>query len=264
MRTQAIFLMGLLFSSSIVRAQTPNSAGNGDATVTAVDSRIFAGARAGDDYEGKRLAFPVNIEATLLYDKTKSICLPPRTRLRGMSQLTAAGVLVRLRDEPSAKDPDYWCRGKLIKQADLVAVYPETLIVSKVDVDAVPANISGLSYGVLVVPFKYHIRGSKEFKGSGSVGPYAGYKTESGNWAASVEFVGFLGLTNVAVERNIDGKPITDNVSGISYGGGMIGRITDKFQVGLLLGADRVGKSVNYVDNGKLWIAVSVGYAFSN
>lgn len=129
---------------------------------------------------------------------------------------------------------------------------------------AYPINRSGHSYGALMVPFKYHVTGSRRFQGSGSVGPYAGYKMESGKWGASLELVGFLGLSSVQVDRVQDGKPIKEDLSAFSYGVGAIGRIRENFQVGVVLGADRVSKESMYPDNGKAWIAVTIGYAFSN
>lgn len=283
MHAHTCVLFALLSTCASVYAQTPTAADPPAADTKkdapAVDPRIHTGARAGDDYEGKRLSFPVAIKAKLQFDKNQTICLPARTKLRGMSQLTKDGLLVRMREEevlfkekkPKEKPdgppellPDYMCQGQTAKRSDLRDAFHEPLVIDEDDVNSIPANISGLTYGVLVVPFKYHLTGSKEFKGSGSIGPYAGYKQESGSWGASLEYVGFLGLTSIAVERNVDGVQTTDNLSGVSFGGGVIGRIRDDFQVGLILGADRVGKSARYADNGKLWLAVSIGYAFSN
>ncbi|MEJ7806918.1 MAG: hypothetical protein WKG03_13480 [Telluria sp.] len=280
-RTHVLFAL-LLTSGSVfsqTSATTDAAAADSKKNTPAVDKRIHTGVRAAEDFEGKRLSFPVAMTAKLQYDRTKTICLPAQTKLRGMSRLTKDGLLVRIREEkaiykdkkdqsiangPQELLPDYMCQGTMVKRSELRDVYREPLVIDEVDVDAIPANISGLTYGVLVVPFKYHLTGTKEFKGSGSIGPYAGYKQESGNWGASLEYVGFLGLTSIAVERNIDGIRTTDNLSGVSFGGGVIGRIRDDFQVGLIIGADRVGKSARYADNGKLWLAVSIGYAFSN
>lgn len=114
------------------------------------------------------------------------------------------------------------------------------------------------------MPFKYHLSGSKDFKGAGTVGPYVGYKTQSSNWAAGVELIGFAGLSSVQSERTEDGKQVKESLAAFSYGFGAIGRIRDKFQVGVVLGQDRVGKSSVYADNGKWWLALSVGYAFAN
>lgn len=39
---------------------------------------------------------------------------------------------------------------------------------------------------------------------------------------------------------------------------------TRTVRVGVVIGADRVSKESKYPDNGKAWIAVTIGYAFSN
>jgi len=36
------------------------------------------------------------------------------------------------------------------------------------------------------------------------------------------------------------------------------------FQMGVVVGADRVNKNAGYEDNGKTWLAVELGFAFSN
>jgi len=230
---------------------------------------VFSAAKSSEDYTGKRISYPVDVMATLNGDDAKKICIPAYTPLRGLSKSTAAGLLVTSRDESALsklfgkKHPNKECDEPTQGQ-EYIGHERQVLVIDKKDVDRLPADVSGLSYGLLVVPFKYHIKGSKDFKGSGSIGPYAGYKTESSAWGASVEFVGFGGLSSVPVEDVVDGKSKTTDVSAFSYGAGVIGRIRDNFQLGVIIGADRVGKNVNYPDNGKAWIAISVGYAFSN
>jgi hypothetical protein len=233
-------------------------------------NKVFSAAKSAEDYTGKRLSYPVEVTATLRDDPSKKICIPAYSRLRGMSKATAAGLMVTARretylpDYPWERKPEKHCAHPVTGQDEFSQHQTEAIIIDKKDVDSLPANISGLSYGLLVVPFKYHLSGSRDFKGSGSIGPYAGYKSESSAWGASVEIVGFGGLSSVPVEDVVDGKPKTTDVSAFSYGAGVIGRIRDNFQLGVIIGADRVGKSSNYPDNGKAWIAISVGYAFSN
>jgi hypothetical protein len=259
-------LLIALSAVSICKAQstTDTAQGNGKSKNDA-----FSAAKSSEDYTGKRISYPVDIMATVRGNREKKICIPANTRLRGLSKSTADGLLVTLRgdtvlpDFPWEAKPNAQCTRRGDAE-ELTKEDREVLVIDKADVDSLPANVSGLSYGLLVVPFKYHIKGSKDFKGSGSIGPYAGYKTESSTWGASVELVGFGGLSSVPVEDVVDGKSKTTDVSAFSYGAGVIGRIRDNFQLGVIIGADRVGKSVNYPDNGKAWIAISVGYAFSN
>ena len=226
--------------------------------------------RPADDYIGERIAFPVDIEAQI-HGTTQKVCLPAHTKLRGLGKSDNNGLLVQLRKDFFSKwttEPgNRQCAPVLASGETAVALdqaRDKALQIDAPTLAAYPINRSGLSYGALMVPFKYHVTGSRRFQGSGSVGPYAGYKMESGNWGASLEIVGFLGLSSVQVDRVQDGKPIKEDLSAFSYGIGAIGRIRENFQVGLVLGADRVSKESMYPDNGKAWIAVTIGYAFSN
>ena len=231
------------------------------------------------DYRGKRIQFPVQVIATIAdepADRNK-VCIPAYTRLRGLSQLQSSGLLVRLRepaDKKSPQDAFKDCSSILASTPagpdtlepgyiPLHEAYGRILIIPKGTTQGLPVDMSGLSYGLLFVPFKYHLTGSKSFKGAASVGPYAGWKTESSGWASSLEYVAFLGLASVANEQVVEGKTVKNDLSALSYGVAVIGRIRDNFQVGLVLGADRVGRDAQYPDNGKLWLAVSIGYAFS-
>ena len=62
----------------------------------------------------------------------------------------------------------------------------------------------------------------------------------------------------------MDGKPVTQELTGVSYGIGILGTVKQNFHMGLVLGADRVNKSSGYVNNGKPWLAASLGFNFSN
>jgi hypothetical protein len=44
----------------------------------------------------------------------------------------------------------------------------------------------------------------------------------------------------------------------------LLGTVKDTFQLGVVLGADRVNRNVRYVNNNKPWIAFSLGFDFSN
>jgi hypothetical protein len=258
-------------------ATTESAASSADSTGTQGQEKTvpdtkgtdaWSAANSDKDYSGKRIKFPVQIIATVTDapNGKNRVCIPAETGLRGMSALTASGILVTLRrpegiDDKAAVTFSKKCKTELDVKLDDAFEHP--LIIAKTDVDALRADVNGLSYGLLFVPFKYHFSGSKDFKSSGSVGPYAGWKTESAGWASSLEVAGFLGLSSVAVEQNVDGKTTKNDLSALSFGVAFIGRIRQNFQVGLVIGADRVSASSKYVDNGKPWIAVSVGYSFS-
>jgi hypothetical protein len=75
--------------------------------------------------------------------------------------------------------------------------------------------------------------------------------------------VGFLGGAGVSVEQNIDSEKKMQTLAGVSYGLGVIGSIKNEFQLGVIVGADRVSNNANYGNNGKWWIALGIGFSFS-
>ncbi|MCF7493908.1 hypothetical protein OW495_21020 [Vibrio sp. 14N.309.X.WAT.E.F5] len=115
----------------------------------------------------------------------------------------------------------------------------------------------GLTYGGLIVPYKY-LTSAKEFRGGTSIAPYVGYRFDPSSYGYGMKLVGFFGATTVDVEGN-DSSSL-----GVTYGIGLLGQIKGSFQLGLVFGADQVGESENYEFNKKPWVALSLGYDFSN
>ncbi len=128
----------------------------------------------------------------------------------------------------------------------------------------------GLSYGALVVPFKFQLTHDHQFSGSATVGPYVGYridKTSLYGWALTV--VGFAGASNISItETKTSSTGETSNstkqLAGFSYGLGLLGDVKSSFQLGVVLGFDSVGgghKTFKY--NYMPWLAFELGYSFS-
>ncbi len=215
------------------------------------------------NFQGDKLSFPVNITGKVK-GSDKDVCIPAATPLRGMGlkppnadKDNYEGVWVRLGNVFGAPkdctDPD----GK--------ALVPDNtaILIAKADFEATRPGRYGLTYGGLVVPFKYHVNGSKEFRGGSTVAPYLGYRFDSNSGGYGAKLVGFIGASTVAVAQNVDGEERTQSLAGFSYGVAVIGQIKGDFQMGLAAGVDRVSKSANYVDNGKWWVAVSLGFNFA-
>jgi hypothetical protein len=137
-----------------------------------------------------------------------------------------------------------------------------TLRISKDALERSPPNRYGLTYGAIAVPFKYHLTGAKELTGSATVGPYLGYRTDRGGLGYGVSFIGFLGASNIAVTTTQNGQSNSSNLAGFSYGVGAIGSVKGNFQLGGVLGFDRVSANAGYQYNGKPWIALELGYSF--
>jgi hypothetical protein len=218
---------------------------------------------------GDRISFPVNVRGRTLNTPPTALCIPAKTALRvnsytkGKDDKTADQYVVSLatvfappEDCDTTESP-----AKLLPKGEPISL---------LKVNLPPENrgfprpsIYGLTYGGLVVPFKYHLRGSKEFKGGSSVAPYVGYRFDENDLGLGVKAIAFAGISSVDVAQNVDGQAKSQSLAGYSYGVGLLGSIQNSFQMGLILGADRVSKSANYADNGRWWLALSIGYAFS-
>jgi hypothetical protein len=214
------------------------------------------------NYLGDKLSFTVNVRGkvdTKGDGNTTDVCIPASTSLRGLSKLDTAangtGLQVRLANVfGTVKDCD----------DDRKTVPGNTVInLSADEVKRSKPTRYGLTYGGLVVPFKYHLTGEKEFRPGGTVAPYLGYRFDRNYLGFSFKLVGFLGGAGVTVDQEVDGEKKSQTLAGISYGLGLIGTVKEEFQMGIVVGADRVSKSANYAQNGKTWIALSLGFAFN-
>jgi hypothetical protein len=134
---------------------------------------------------------------------------------------------------------------------------------------ALPANVlslmhrrAGWSFGTLAVPYKYQLRGDRSLSGGATLGGYVGRRFMA--TGLSNQLIVFAGLTKVDIPKVKDDEATTEQVAGLSYGVGMLSSIKDSFQLGLVVGADRVSKSAGYVNNGKPWVSLSLGFDFFN
>ena len=117
----------------------------------------------------------------------------------------------------------------------------------------------GITYGALVVPFKYQLSGDKAFTGSATLGAYIGYRWVDVHYLqVTVTPIAFAGASNISVS----GTSGTSNVMGFSWGLGFIVTLKGAFQLGGVIGCDSVNSSTNYEYNNKPWIAFEIGYSF--
>ena len=221
--------------------------------IAGVDS-AFAATNDETKYQGDKLSFPVNVHGKYK-DNNNEICIPAKTPLRGLSDLTKDdGLTVRL-DKVYGSYKD--CNDDKTEIKNIPIQLTEEVVTKN------GPNRYGITYGGLVVPFKYHPSGSKEFKGGSTVAPYLGYRFDRNDWGLGLKLVGFLGGSIVSIEQDVNGETKTQNLAGFSYGVGIIGTIKGEFQMGVVFGVDQVSESANYKDNGKVWIAVGIGFSFS-
>jgi hypothetical protein len=216
-------------------------------------------ANSDDNYIGDRLSFPTRVFATYSgAKKGETVCIPARTALRGLSKVTEKGLTVSVIGPTPVIGKDIkGCEDDSNLESDI------DLNISKEEFEKILPNRYGFCYGALVVPYKYHFNGSKEFNGNSTIGPYLGYRLDKASIGVAAEFIGFAGASNVSVTQTTNGQASTQNLAGFSYGVGIIGVVKSDFQLGVVLGFDTVSKSANYVDNNKPWVAISIGYSFA-
>ncbi len=253
-------------------------------TAGAQDGEVKAANPASDrtNFLGDRLRFKADLAVRLVDTaktgsdndafESKPGCAIEGTELKGLGPATVAGKPAHLfvvdepadkrkveRSQTSAAAGRFRCpkgSADIPSKGDVVAI-------TQAQIDSLRPRRLGLTYGTLVVPYKYHVRGNKEFTGSASMGGYLGYRIQ--RTAIESQLVVFLGATTIqAPTTGADGKVTTNNLAGVSYGVGWLGTIKNDFQLGIVVGADRAGRSANYVNQGKPWIAVSLGFDFSN
>lgn len=210
-----------------------------------------------NNYLGDKISFPVRLDVK--DTENNKYCLPAGTYLRGLGKSDDDGLLVILNNFYfKGYNPVKDCKNSNEIPQDL------PLVISKGDLAKYPFDRYGWTYGGLVVPYKYHFSGSKNFDGNATVGPYFGYRIDKNSYLGiGFKVIGFLGASAIKVNQNVDGKETEQSLAGFSYGGGILGEIKKEFQLGLVLGVDRVSSSSNYEDNEKLWGAISLGYSFS-
>lgn len=218
-----------------------------------------------DNFTGDRIKYAVTLSAraTRLGNGGETVltCVPAGTSMYGLGK----GTLV---DGTSSKDRSLFtvreapvdagqeCRKEdLVKRGQTVLLDPEMLQKS-------PPDRYGWTFGTLVVPYKYQIKGDRSLSGGATLGGYMGYRATV--YGTSAVGIVFAGATKVDVPVEKDGKAATESVAGLSYGVGLLGSIKDAFKVGLVVGADRVDRKVAYVNNGRAWVSISLGYDFYN
>ena len=259
------FITSILFMHFSVLASAQGTDTNAPAVTSAENNATHSGAAPINDktnYLGDRIKFQTDmfvqkVDMTSADKHLSDACVPAFSTLRGIGTLkvgadiSPAFIVTKVIGSGA-------CGDKKVRENDVVLVKQE-------DVNSTPPDRYGLTYGALLVPFKYHLNGSKSFTGSSSVGGYIGFRQDrSGNTGLALEYIGFLGAATVPVAQNVNGQSTTQNMSGVTYGVGILGTVKGSFHMGVVFGADRVNASAHYEDNGKPWLAVEIGYAFSN
>jgi len=121
-----------------------------------------------------------------------------------------------------------------------------------------PAQSRGMDYGLLVVPYKFHLS-DQSLTGEATLGGYAGYQLTWPGIAISTVLSAGVGVVNLTKQEN--GISTSDNAASFTAAGGFIINLMKSglFQIGILCGFDWAGKGSQYKHEGKPWIAISFG-----
>ena len=227
---------------------------------------VAQGANDEENYEGDNLSFPVNIKGTYKTfgsTTTTTVCIPANTDLQALgNSVDNLGVVVYLLEPGLLEDPVIKSCGGTGGETIPVGV---AITILKTDVKRNVPSRFGLTYGVLVVPYKYNFEGSENFEGNSTVGPFLGYRFDKTGYGFGVKAIAFIGGAAIKVDRTDEnGDNNDETVAGFSYGVGLIGEVKNEFQLGIVFGQDKVSSGSDYEDNGKWWGAVALGFSFAN
>ena len=135
--------------------------------------------------------------------------------------------------------------------------------IAKSDFNHLDYKRSGVSFGALVVPFKFRLGKSKELVSSSTVAPFLGFRTAWLTFGLTFTPVIAAGLSVVPVADSTSGA--TESKSAYTFAAGF--RLTstknDQFNAGLLFGHDFLNKSDRQQDPSvaKPWLSFYLGYA---
>lgn len=132
-------------------------------------------------------------------------------------------------------------------------------------VDTADFRRSGVSFGGLIVPFKFRL-GDREIVSSATIAPYIGYRMGFGS-SLGLTFtpVFSAGLALVPVANPATGKSDTRSAVSMASGFVMGSSKNEAFQAGLLIGRDFLGAADRALDpaSKKPWLSFYLGYALA-
>lgn len=134
--------------------------------------------------------------------------------------------------------------------------------INAIELQNTSAQSQGFDYGLLVVPFKFHMS-DHSLSGEATLGGYGGYQY---SWpGVAVSLVASAGVGVVNITKQVDGVSKESNAASFSAAGGLVISLTksDMFQIGLLVGLDWAGKGNQYKYERDPWVSVSFGTNFT-
>ena len=122
---------------------------------------------------------------------------------------------------------------------------------------------SGVTFGGLVVPFKFRLGKSKELVSSSTIAPFVGFRTAWLTYGLTFTPVVAAGLSLVPITDATSGTTETKSAYTFAAGFRVTSSKNDKFNAGLVFGHDFVNKADRRDGDtvGKPWMSFYLGYS---
>lgn len=206
------------------------------------------------------IGFKESIEGT----SAKERCAPAQSGL-SIRHETTDSYTVRFYDVPKLEkeEKDKTALDKACLSAGLVSK-DASYTIKKEDLMKFDLKRSGVTFGGLVIPFKFRLGGDKGVTSSSTVAPYLGFTSRYLQFfGLSLDPVITAGLALVPVNNPATGTP--ESKSAFSFGGGFVltSSKNDQFHAGLIFGKDVLSSSDRAKDPNvdKPWVSFYLGVA---
>lgn len=124
-----------------------------------------------------------------------------------------------------------------------------------------PYRRTGVMFGALVVPFKFHMGGENKLSASSTIAPYVGFRGPA-PFGLTFAPVVSAGLGLVPVNDAATGETETKSAFSVAVGVLLTHSKNDKFNAGVLFGKDFLSKGDRAGDDtvDKVWFSIYAGY----
>jgi hypothetical protein len=192
----------------------------------------------------------------------KEWCAPRDSGLAIRREAADGTYTVRFYDIPKIADETTGL-GQDCAKAGLVNL-DSSYTIAKNKLETFDYKRSGVTFGGLVIPFKFRLGGDKAVSSSSTVAPYVGFTSR---------YLQFFGVTlNPVIAGGVGFVPVVnpatglaENKSAFSFGVGFVMKSSknDQFSAGLILGRDVLSKSDRALDPNvnKPWVSFYLGVA---
>jgi hypothetical protein len=265
-------LFGLIYSSgATVAAESTTAAQPKNDSAAATTSFPDDG----DQLDGDHLKLRVNVYGFEAIDgpqKGNALCAPKGSKI-SVTMHEGDQLFVRFRlpktDSPKQQQSaGLFSTGEALTQEALADCPAANMVNGHTQYKISHALLSqhahrrtGVMFGALVVPFKFHLGGSSKLSSSSTIAPYVGFR---GPAPFGLAFTPVLsaGLGLVPISNATTGETETKSAFSAAIGILLTHSKNDQFNAGVLFGKDFLSKSDRAGDDAvdKVWFSLYAGY----